>query len=205
MSMPTMPTKPTLATGSNLGARTGGPKVNWGQSSGGYKSGQMQNFTPEQMQLFQQAFGHLGPDSFLGRLASGDQSQFEQMEAPAWQDFQAGLGQMGSRFAGMGSGSMKSSGFKNTGTAAASQFAQGLQSQRLGLQNNAIKDLMNMSNNLLQQKPYENFLMKKQPSFWEQVFGAIGGATLSGLSGGLSGFLGNLGKSRDQDMNSPTG
>lgn len=172
MSMPTMPTK---ATGSNMGARTGGPKINWGKSSGGYKTGQFQNFTPEQMQLFQQSFGHLGPDSFLGRLASGDESQFEAMEAPAWSDFQSVLGQLGSRFAGMGSGSMKSSGFKNTGTAAASQFAQKLQSQRLGLQNQAIKDLHGMSQDLLNQKPYENFYKKDEPSFWQKIFqGALG-------------------------------
>jgi hypothetical protein len=169
----TMPTRSSTATGSNLGARTGGPKINWGKSSGGYKSGQMQQFTPEQMQLFQQMFGHLGPDSFLGRLAGGDQSQFEEMEAPAWADFQSGLGQLGSRFAGMGSGSMKSSGFKNTGTAAASQFAQQLQGNRMNIRNNAIESLMNMSNNLLQQKPYENFLMKKEPSFWSKILSGI--------------------------------
>lgn len=187
-----------------MGARTGGPKINWGESKGGYKSGQMQQFTPEQMQLFQQMFGHLGPDSFLGRLASGDQSQFEEMEAPAWSDFQSGLGQIGSRFAGMGSGSMKSSGFKNTGTAAASQFAQQLQGNRMNVRNNAIQSLMNMSNNLLQQKPYENFMMKESPGWLEQILGAIGGAGLSGLSGGLSGYLTNLGK-RNNNMNSQTG
>jgi hypothetical protein len=166
MSMPTMPTK---ATGSNMGARTGGPKINWGKSSGGFKTGQMQQFTPEQMQLFQQMFGHLGPDSFLGRLASGDESQFEAMEAPAWSDFQSGLGQLGSRFAGMGSGSLKSSGFKNTGTAAASQFAQQLQGNRMNIRNNAIESLMNMSNNLLQQKPYENFITEEKTPWWQQL------------------------------------
>jgi hypothetical protein len=50
----------------------------------------MQQFTPEQMQLFQQLFGHLGPDSFLGQLASGSEEGFAEMEAPAWRDFQAG-------------------------------------------------------------------------------------------------------------------
>jgi hypothetical protein len=187
MTMPTMPSKSSMATGSQLGARTGGPKVNWGKSSGGFKTGQMQQFTPEQMQLFQQMFGHLGPDSFLGRLAGGDQSQFEEMEAPAWQDFQAGLGQLGSRFAGMGSGSMKSSGFKNTGTAAASQFAQQLQGNRMNVRNNAIESLMNMSNNLLQQKPYENFVTEKKPSWLESMFGSLLGAGGSAFSGWATG------------------
>ena len=180
-------TMPTTATGSRLGGRTGTPQVSWGKAKGGYQTGQMQQFTPEQMQLFQSMFGHLGSNSFLGRLASGDQSMFNEMEQPAWRDFQGAQAQLGSRFSGLGTGSLKSSGFRNTATAGASQFAQDLQSQRLGLQNQAIRDLQGMSNQLLQQRPYENFMMEKKPGFFESLLGSLFGAGGQALGGWATG------------------
>src|SRR5215467_6160344 len=86
----------------------------------GYKLGQIQNFTPEMMQLFQGLFPFLGEGSYLQRLAGGDQSLFEEIEAPALKQFgglQAGLA---SKFSGMGMGGRRSSGFQHAQTAAAS-------------------------------------------------------------------------------------
>jgi hypothetical protein len=137
----------------------------------GYRSGQLQQFTPEQMQLFSQLFGHVSPDSFTSRLASGDESAFGETEAPALRQFQELQGQMGSRFSGMGMGAQKSSGFRNTMGQMGSDFAQQLQSQRQGLQRQAIQDLMGYSTKLLGQSPYERNLIKeeqKKPSFWEK-------------------------------------
>lgn len=185
-------TMPSTATGTNMGQRTGAPKVSYGKSKGGQTPFNMQQFTPEQMQLFQQMFGHLGPDSFLGRLAGGDQEMFKEMEAPAWQQFQGLQGQMGSRFSGMGTGARRSSGFQNTANQASSDFAQALQSQRLGLQNQAIKDLMGMSNQLLGQRPNMQGFMQDAPSAWQQILGSlmgIGGQFAGGLGGGLVGGL----------------
>ena len=115
----------------------------------------MQQFTPEQMKLFQSMFGQLGPDSFLGKLASGDQSQFEQLEAPAWRQFQEAQGGLASRFSGAGMGGRHSSGFQNAANQQSMDFASQLQSQRMGLQQQALQSLMGMSNQLLQQRPYE--------------------------------------------------
>jgi hypothetical protein len=162
----------TSMIGSTGMSRTGavsGQNMTGNQIPKGYKAGQMQQFTPEQMQLFQQMFGNLGPDSFLSRLAGGDQSMFEQMEAPALRQFGELQGQLGSRFSGMGTGARRSSGFQNTTNQAASDFAQQLQSNRLGLQRQAIGDLMGMSNQLLNQRPYEQFLMKKQKPWWQEL------------------------------------
>lgn len=156
----------------NKSAGSKPPGVQWGKSSGGYKSGQMQNFTPEQMQLFQQMFGHLGPDSFLGRLASGDESGFDEMEAPAWRDFQAAQGQLGSRYSG-GAGdsrmmsARRGSGFQNEANQQSQDFASQLQSNRMNIRNQSIKDLMSMSNNLLGQKPYDNFITDKKTPWWQ--------------------------------------
>jgi hypothetical protein len=152
----------------------------------GYKQGRLQNFTPEMMELFQSLFSHLGPDSFLSKIAGGDQSSFEEMEAPAQRQFSGQLGNIASRFSGMGTGGRHSSGFQNTATAAASNFSQELQSRRQDLQRQAVNDLMGLSSNLLDQRPYENFLTKKeQPD--EKGFNW--GGLLGGLAGGAAGFF----------------
>jgi hypothetical protein len=159
----------------------------------GYKKGSMQQFTPEQMQLFQQQFGHVGPNSYLSRLAGGDQSLFGEIEAPALKQFNQLQGQIGSKFSGMGTGGQKSSGFQNTMNAAAQDFAGQLQSQRQLLQQGALKDLMNFSNQILGQSPYENYLIKKQQKSngWAGAAGAalggLGGFFLGGPAGAMTG------------------
>ncbi len=153
----------------------------------GYRKGQLSNFSPEQMQLFQQLFGHLGEDSYLSKLAGGEEGMFDEMEAPAMRQFSDLLGGLGSRFSGMGDlGGRKSSGFQNSGTAAASNFAQELQGNRQNLQRQAISDLMGLSNQLLQQRPQENLITQKRQksgSGW----GGLAGAGIGGLGGYLTG------------------
>jgi hypothetical protein len=156
---------------SMFGSGGGGNKI-----PKGYQSGQMQQFTPEQMQLFQSLFGHLGEGSYLSRLAGGDQSFFDEVEAPAKRQFSGLQGNLASRFSGMGTGARNSSGFQNTATQASSDFAQDLQSRRQGLQRQAITDLMGMGNQLLGQRPYEQFLTKK-PDFLSKILGAGGDIT----------------------------
>jgi len=154
----------------------------------GYQSGQLQQFTPEQMQLFQSLFGHLGQGSFLSRLAGGEEGTFDQLETPALKQFHGLQGQLASRFSGQGMGGRRSSGFQNAATSASSDFAQQLQAQRLGLQRQALGDLFGMSNTLLSQRPYEQYLTEEQPSWWETLLGGLGG-----LGGELGGFAGKLG------------
>lgn len=175
-------------TGKNPGASP------TGKAPSGYKAFQMQNFTPEQMKLFNQLFSNVGPDSFLSKIAGGDEEAFNQMEAPAWRDFSGVQGNIASRFSGMGTGGRKSSGFQNTMTAAGSNFAQDLQSKRTDLKRQALLDLMGISNQLLNQKPYENFLVPKQKKEgfdWGGAIGAgiggLGGFAIGGPAGGLTG------------------
>lgn len=159
----------------------------------GYKKGSLRQFTPEQMQLFQQMFSNVGPDSYLSRLAGGDQGIFDEMEAPALRQFSGLQGNIASRFSGMGTGGRKSSGFQNTMNTASSDFAQDLQSKRQGLQQQAIKDLMGLSSDLLGQRPYDQFLAPKQEkkSGWGGLIGAglggLGGFALGGPAGALTG------------------
>ena len=139
----------------------------------GYNLGRIQQFTPEMMQLFQSLFSHVGPDSYLSRLASGDEGLFAEMERPALQQFSGLQGNIASKFSGMGTGARHSSGFQNAQTQAASDFASKLQSQRQGLQREAIGSLFDMSSSLLKQRPYDQFLEKK-PDFMSQILGGTG-------------------------------
>lgn len=139
----------------------------------GYKLKQAPNFTPEQMSLFQKLLGGLsggggleGGMDFLSKLAGGDEGMFDKLEAPAYSSFNKAIGQLGSRFAGFGSGSLDSSAFQQATSGAAADLGQNLQSQRLGLQQGAIERLLGLSQNLLSQKPYENFL-EKERSGWD--------------------------------------
>lgn len=134
----------------------------------GYAQFSMQNFTPEQMKLFSDTFGQLSPDSYTSRLAKGDQGIFNEIEAPALKQFNEVQGNIASRFSGMGMGGRNSSGFQNATNQAASDFAQQLQSNRQSLQRNAFKDLMEMTNSLLNQRPYERGLVEKGPSNLEK-------------------------------------
>ncbi len=155
----------------------------------GYKLGQVQQYTPEQMELYNQQFGQVGPDSYLSRLAGGDESLYAEQEAPALRQFNELQGNTASRFSGAGMGARRSSGFQNQSTAAASNFAQELQSKRQDLQRQALNDLMGYSNQILAQRPYDRQIYQKEekPSYWSQIAGEgakqIPGAVASYYSG----------------------
>src|ERR1051326_6595717 len=156
----------------------------------GYKKFSIQQFTPDQMQLLRDMIQRLGPESFLSKLASGDQSFYEEMENPALKQFGQMQGNLASRFSGLGgSGSLSSqnsSGFQNTMNTAAQDFAEKLQANRLNLQQGAQQDLMNFTSQMLNQRPYEQGLVAKppkEPSKW----GGLIGAGVGALGGSLFG------------------
>jgi hypothetical protein len=165
----------------------------------GYRAGKLQQFSPEAMDLYRSLFQHLGPESYLSQLAGGDQSFFDEIEAPAKAQFAGSLGNIASRFSQGGGGpgalsSRRSSGFQNATTAAASNFAQQLQAQRQGLQRQAIDDLMRLSGTLLNQRPYETFAYEKpQKQGWGGLIGAGIGGIGGGLIGGPAGAIGGAG------------
>lgn len=158
----------------------------------GFKSGYLQQYTPEQMQLYQQQFGNVGPDSYLNRLAGGDEDAFSEMEAPAWKNLARAQGQLGSRYSGMGTGAQKSSGFRNEQGQLGSDFAQQLASRRLDYRRQAQQDLHSMTQDLLGQRPYERYLVEKGPSSTEKAFNMFGPLAQSGISAAGQ-YFGNRG------------
>ncbi len=165
----------------------------------GFNLAQLQQYTPQQMQLHGQQFEQVAPDSFLAKLAGGDQSAFAEMEEPAMRQFSELQGNLASRFSGMGMGARRSSGFQNANTAAAQDFASQLASRRMDMRRQAIQDLMGFSNQILNQRPYERMLQEKQKKkkpFWQQALGLIspvGGDIVEGGTENTQGFLNALG------------
>ncbi len=158
----------------------------------GYSQYSINQYTPEQQGLHGQQFEHVGPESYTSRLASGDQSMFAEMEAPALRQFGELQGNIASRFSGMGMGSRNSSGFQNTMGAAASDFAQSLQAKRQELRRQAIMDLMGMSNQILGQRPQEKGLVQKgekKSSGWGSIIGTGVGTVGGFLAGGPAGAI----------------
>jgi hypothetical protein len=157
------------------------------QIPSGYRVFNIEKMTPQQRQLLDQRMKELGPDSYLSRLASGDESFYDEMEAPAMQqnrDLQSGLS---SRF----SGSTGPSGYGKS--ALERNLSQDLRSQRLGMRSQALQSLQGMSSQLMQQRPYERGLVEKNQkpqSFGRAILpGAIGaiGTAVGAYAGGPSG------------------
>src|ERR1700679_1053292 len=130
-------------TGGNLKGGTSGDII-----PKGYNKGQISQYTPEQTKLFSQMFGHVDPDSYLSKLSRGDEGTFDELEAPQHRQFNEQISNLANRFSGAGTGGRHSSGFKNATTAASSNFAQDLASQRQGLMRQALQDLTGISSAL---------------------------------------------------------
>lgn len=171
-----------------------------GRSSGlkgtGYKQVSMPTMSPEQSQLFSQLIGGAGQGlgggglDYLSKLAAGGSPEmWEQLEAPAMRQFGGLTGQLASRFSGMGSGARRSSGFQNVMGEAGADLSERLAGQRMGLQQQAIRDLMGLSQSLLGQKTFESALIPKEMPFWKQLLGSA----IPGLAQGASGFGGMAG------------
>ena len=170
-----------------------------GQTPKGYNQYSLPTMEPGVHDFFMKLLGSSGQGALGGleslkKLAGGDESYFNQLEAPAFRQFEGSMGQLGSRFAGMGMGANKSSGMRLSAGGMASDLAQNLQSQRMGLQQNAISQLMNMSQNLLGQKTMEYGLAKK-PNIWGEIFGPLLGSAgqAFGMGGGAAAMKGIFG------------
>ena len=101
----------------------------------------------------------------MAARAAGDTSEFEAMEKPAFENFNRALGQIGSRYAGVGSGQMSarnSSAFQNETTGAAGDLAADLYERRLGIQDRAYEQLRGISSDLMSNSPYEYDLQPKK-------------------------------------------
>ena len=78
----------------------------------GSKQYNVSRYTPQQTDLFNSLFSQVGQGSYLGRLAGGDQSIFDQIEAPAKRQFGELQGDIASRFSQPFQGAMAGTSWK---------------------------------------------------------------------------------------------
>jgi len=176
--------------------QTGAAQVQGNVIPKGYKYGQIQQFTPEQMDLWASLFPYLSENSSLSRAAQGDESYFSDIEKPAMRQLGQLQGQLASRFSGASGtgqfGGRNSSAHMNAQGSLAQEFAEKMKSQRHDLSRQALNDLFNLSNQLMSQRPYDRFLVeeKEDMPFWKQfLLGITGGASQgigSGIGSGIS-------------------
>jgi hypothetical protein len=174
------------------------PSLNNSLSKTGYKAINLPTKTPGQMNLYNQlqsGVGGGGLDQLLAQLkglaGGGNDEMWSQLEAPAMRQFQQLQGNIGARFSGLGSGAQRSSAFQNAQTAGASDLAERLQSQRLGLQQGAQDRLMQLVQSLLGQQLGENALIPKKKSGWETFLEGLGG-----VAGQAAGQFGGIGSAK---------
>lgn len=163
-------------------------------SGTGYRQLNLPTKSPEQMDMFRQLMGGsqgaIGPA--LGQMSSlaggGDEETWRQLEAPAMRQFGELQGGMASRFSGMGGGARRSSGFQNSMGSAGVDLAERLQGQRMGLQQSAQQQLMQLYQSLMGENLSENTLIPKQKSGWEKLLEGLGG-----IGGSFAGTMGGYG------------
>src|SRR5690554_3697046 len=157
----------------------------------GYDITQIQQFTPEQMRLFQKVIPQLGSGFAKGLqqlegLAAGDEAGFAQTEAPYYAALDKGLGQTATRFSQLGA--QDSSAFQMAQAGQAQDLAMQLGGQRQQIQQNAINTLMSHVMNMLGQRPTETVVQEQKDPLMEiiKMLGA-GGAKMgaSYLGGGF--------------------
>ncbi len=167
------------------------PRGPTGRSSGasgtGMKEVQTSVMTPQKHAFYNALMGgtQQGIAGGLGHLSDvaggGSEAMHSQIEAPAMSQFGSMMGQLGSRFSGMGTGARKSSGFQQATGGAATDLAERLASQRQGLQQNAISQLMDLSRTLLSTPEFETSLIAKKQPFWKELLGSA----VPALAGGI--------------------
>lgn len=202
---------PKKAAGTASGATEPKSKIS------GYDVAQLPTMSPTQIQLFERILGSARPGvessiSDISGLARGDEQAFAPMEKYARKQFQGTLGDIASRFSGLGLGGRHGSAFENAVEGAGSDLAERLALHRMGYQRQAQQELLNLAQALLGAKTHETFLQPEKKSFWQQLFGAgapiLGAAAGAGLGalGGPGGALagaqlgGRLGSSIGQSL-----
>jgi len=130
--------------------------------------------------------GYLDTIRSLGGLAGGgSEADWQKLEAPALRQFGALQGNLASRFSQ--AGARRSSGFQNTQSEAGTDLAERLQSQRMGIQQNAQSQLLELMQSLLGAKTFETNLLegKQKENKWLNLLGSLLGGAAGSFGGGI--------------------
>lgn len=199
-------------------------------SSGNFFTGtpgqfeQRSTLGPEQQGLYQQmlralqgqgAGGAFGQSAdYYRNLLSNDSEDFNSFAAPEQRRFNEDIiPGLAEQFAGMGSGGLSSSGFRNAAVNAGTDLSERLGSIRAQLRQQGAQGLSNLGQNGLNQYN-ENIYKQGQPGLVDALGPALGvaGAAFGGpvgaaagnaIGGGISNWLGNKGKQNTNQIYNP--
>lgn len=163
---------------------------------------QVSNLTPDQMRNQKQlqkagrrrgAGGAFGDSAdFYRDILSNDPNALQSMYAPELRQFnEQTVPDLAEQFAGMGSGGLSSSGFRNAAVGAGTDLSERLASMRQNLRFNAAQGLSGIGSQGLQ--PYSQYQQTNPGSegFLSSVAPAIGGAIGTAVGGPIGGALGS--------------
>lgn len=185
------------------------------------KFSQRSTLGPEQQGLYDQllraaqgksskgSFGQAG--QYYRDLLSNDSDTYDAMQAPELRRFrEETIPELSEQFAGMGSGGLSSSGFRNAAVNAGTDLSERLGAIRAQLRQQGAQGLQSLGQQGLQ-PTNENIYTAGQPGALQGLFSGIGsglgmagGAALGGgLSSGLNGFGSLFGQSKQQPSLAP--
>lgn len=152
---------------------------------------QVSNLTPQQLRLERErrraakgSFGQAG--DYWRNILSNDPSAFSAFEAPAQRQFREQIiPDLAEQFAGMGSGGLSSSGFRNAAVGAGTDLSERLAAMRAQLRESAASNLYNLGQSSLQ--PHSQYMQTNpgSPGFFDSFSQGLGAA----IPGAISGFL----------------
>lgn len=133
---------------------------------------------------------------YYRNLLSNNSADQQAFEAPLKRQFQEDIiPQIAENFAGMGSGGLNSSSFRNAGVRAGTDLAERLGSIRAGLRQQGAQGLSNLGMGALQEAPFRPRTSGLIPGLLEGAGSGLGtaaGYALGSPGGGVSNLLGSL-------------
>lgn len=159
---------------------------------------QVSNLTPEQMRLqgnLEKASSGRGAGGAFGDSAdywrdilSNNPEAFRAFEAPEQRRFQEQtIPDLAEQFAGMGSGGLSSSGFRNAAIGAGTDLSERLASMRAGLRQNAAQSLFGAGQSALTQHAQYQQTQPGTEGFLSKAIGAVPAAAMGFATGGPAG------------------
>lgn len=148
-----------------------------------------QGLSNQLMQMLQSGGGMGGMQNYFNQMLGNDESSFNQFAAPEMRRFnQEIIPSLANQFAGMGSGALSSSGFRNAAVGAGADLSERLASMRANLRQNAVGQLGNFYGQS-QQPQFENVYRPRSPGLLEQL-APIAGQALGSMGGQMGGMAG---------------
>lgn len=175
-------------------------------TKGGYK--QQSLLGPEQQQVYgelqnsaQGAYGNTA--NYYNNLLSDDSADYNAFAAPQMRQFNEQIiPDLAEQFAGMGSGALSSSGFRNAAVSAGTDLSERLGAIRAQLRQQGAQGLQGLGNQALGQyneniyeQPQPGFMQSAAPGLVTAGLTALGGPLLGAAGGAVTNWISNKGNS----------